>query len=387
MVNPMIERLRQLVASAPANRLAKLRAEIAADPGKLRAAVAAEMMRSGAYVSRRRALCEADTGIGRRDAVRDALRVHMCKKAMLRERWDDAVQNAVGWVWVILASESAEWSTSGAIGVAARRCLRPFPAEGCDDDVGPYTQAERGNELLRRLLRKDVAKPLQSWDWVDYSASREGLGVVFVRRLLRSQSSFASSVQLSALAVFDDDWVRFAGDLPVPPVVECGEVLPSGPVSSLLAGSGWSKRPATCKVFAKLLKRQRRRQLLRSVPNNRRRMTQWAVHPWSKGVRATDADWSMVDDAPAVVVQSAPAVVRKPHPLRVVMMDDAGLVRYWSVRLQARTLPPVQVLSVRRDLASGQGVHVSDDGRSFHWCVVPPVVPTPITDGVVSNWI
>lgn len=251
MIDPGMELLRQLLATAPADPVANLRAEINADYGAIRAPLADQMRKSGSYVRRSKARQIDGDGTQRenRDAHREALRLHGCSRAQLRENFESALQNAAGWLWVLIAAEG-HWTIPGAIGVAARRALQPFHPEDCEPEVGPYTAEDKSADLLASLLNGKRTEPARSWDWIDYAAAREGRARHALRQLLRGKRSVV--LMESETYVGEDE---FACELPTPPAVTPERKTPERPVAY---------RPATSPAADKLVAEERRRDRCRS---------------------------------------------------------------------------------------------------------------------------
>lgn len=251
------------------------RAEIESDPEAVYAALCSQFGKMGTYTKRTPRLVESDPQHSRRSASRDALRVHMRGPWRMCESYLEARQSAMGWFWFLVAGGEGGrvYSRAGAIGVAAKRVLRAFPVDGCSSEPQAWTFADETASKFDLILGVKRPTPVSAWDWIDYQACRESLGVTFVRRLVRGEGSVVSAVEC-------ERWDAFASDLPVPPAVSgsAPAVRRERPV--------WSRCPAVCPASERaaaqrlLLSRERR-----SVLSNRERSRQWGCD-----VRATDRD-------------------------------------------------------------------------------------------------
>jgi hypothetical protein len=172
--------IRRRLAAIVRPDLEQLREELEHDTDSVRKAIASQMRLTGAYLSRRRKI---DTDVGpqrsEREANRTALRLHNAKTGnILRERYSDAVQNAIGWLVVALSEAGHKDTTGGLINIAARRCLEPLTIHETEPEIAP---ADPIAELKAKLNRQ--------WDQLDYAAACEGHAVRHIRHIERGQRS------------------------------------------------------------------------------------------------------------------------------------------------------------------------------------------------------
>lgn len=200
------ERLAQL--AKPDDRLAELRQQLANNPDAVRKAIAAQMRRSGAFQSRRtRRPVDMGPSRSQREGTRHALSMHNAKSgSLLRERYSDAVQNALGHLCVLLAESKPQDTPGGLIGIAARRCLEPLGTPHTAEELPP---ADSGAAVIAAWK----AAQNRQWDTIDYAAAREGLAVRFSTRIDRAKHS-------TVVLQFADFVETFLSELPALPTTD-----------------------------------------------------------------------------------------------------------------------------------------------------------------------
>lgn len=206
MIEPMEALRRELWQALQRAELDGLRQQLATDPVSVRKALAVQMRLSGAFKTRRRRP-DADTLREHREANRDALRLHNAKSGnILRERFEDACQNAIVWLCDRLANPQPADTAAGIIGIAARRCLEPMHTRETRDDGSD--NASLVQSLFAALSGKP---PLRDWDWIDYAAAREALSVRFRMEIIRGERTCT----VATVAEQVESWLSDLPPLPV----------------------------------------------------------------------------------------------------------------------------------------------------------------------------